>query len=130
MNKNKVKQLREAIQSVINDSGIEDENQCKIRIGNGTYSDSNCTLKIEVSDVTDDGRVLTKEATDFKAYAKGLGLEPDTLGAVFESGGKEYIIAGLKPRSTKFPVVAIQVGTNDRYKFPVSVVQLRLSQVA
>lgn len=130
MTRDKVKQLREAIQSVINDSGIEDENKCKIRIGNASYSDSNCTLKIEVSDVTDDGTVLTKEAADFKEYAKGLGLEPEMLGATFESRGKEYVIAGLKPRSTKFPVLAIEVGTNDRYKFPVSVIQLRLSQVA
>jgi alpha-D-ribose 1-methylphosphonate 5-triphosphate synthase subunit PhnH len=130
MTRDKVKQLREAIQSVINDSGIEDENQCKIRIGNASYSDSNCTLKIEVSDVTDDGTVLTKEAADFKEYAKGLGLKPEMLGATFESRGKEYVIAGLKPRSTKFPVLAIEVGTNDRYKFPVSVIQLRLSQVA
>ena len=93
-----------------------------ISIGNATYTDTNVTFKVECAEISEDGTVMNKEASDFKSGAYLYGLEPEDFGREFESNGKVFKIVGLKARSRKYPVIGEDV-QGKRFKFPETVVK-------
>lgn len=128
MNRKKIVKIAEVLRERLSElQDIEKEYGIKISLGNCTYSDSNATFKLEVSDIGDNGEVMTKEAEDFKRRASLYGLSPKDLGRVIKDplSGEEYTIIGLKTRSTKYPILA--KGKNGKtYKFPVDVIKRML----
>jgi len=96
---------------------LENDGQLKISPKGGTMGSTFVTLKIEVAEVAKDGTTASREAADFKAWAKFYGLHADDLGKEFVDRGERYEIVGLKPKSHKFPIL----GRNRNgtiYKFP------------
>lgn len=85
----------------------------------GKYGD---TLQVTIKGakiVEGDGGVNlgTEEARMFQLYARSLDMDPDALGKTFMSGGREFVFTGYKPRNTRYPFTAREVGTNKPYKF-------------
>ena len=79
-----------------------------IRIGSGSYDDHNLTLKLEIVSRSEDGVMLSVEAQAFKRQACVFGLKAKDLGREFTWRGAKYTICGLKPKSPKFPILAIR----------------------
>jgi len=77
-----------------------------IEVGNARYCKHNASLKTEVSTVTADGRVNSKEVENFKRYARSLGLNADDLGKTFTSRGRQFTITGLNIRARTYPIEA------------------------
>ena len=73
---------------------------------NISYQDQNATVKVEISVMGENGEVVSKEALDYERYREMYEL-PE-LGTTFTNRGTTYTITGLKPRSTKYPVLAMR----------------------
>jgi hypothetical protein len=94
-----------------------------IKPGSGRFTDSNATVKFEISVITASGEVLTPEAQAFKANAERYGLHPGDLGGTFYSNGEQYRIVGLKPRRPKFPISVERVKDGRAFKMTESTVR-------
>ena len=88
-----------------------------IDLGNCTFSENNCRFKLNVALLDGDGKAITEEADCFKNNAKLFGFEPDDFGRKFTFRGQSYTVCGLKPKSSKYPVIATS-GNGKSYKFP------------
>lgn len=103
-------EIEAALQQVSQKYGIE------IDLGNSRFTNANCDLKVKYSVKTSDGMVMTREAEDYNRYAKMRGFTK-MLGDLITVGGNTYEIAGMKPRSTKYPILAKCTTTGKMYKF-------------
>jgi len=124
MDRTKVKMLRAAMEKEL--KAIEEKFKVQVDIGKCTYTDSNCTFKVEFADVGDNGEVKSKEVEDFRLYASMYGLKPDDLGKIFSTNGEEYEITGLSTRKRKYPILGTRIKDGAKFKFPVSQVQFGL----
>ena len=95
-----------------------------VKLGNGSFlPGENVTFKLEVALKTADGTVLTKSASDWKAYCYRWGFKPDDLGKKFRTPAGDIVtITGCKPRSTKFPILA-KNSRGTAYKYPPRALQ-------
>lgn len=120
MDRNKAKVLRDSMQEAL--ESVSKEHGVSINIGRCTFSSDNASFKVEVSDVSGDGMVLTREANDFQVLARAYGLKPSDLGRKFLGpAGKTYRICGANPKARGFPIIA-EDEKGKPYKFPAYVV--------
>lgn len=101
-----------------------------LTIGRIGYSPSNFKASLEGAVLSEDGTAETREAQDFKAMAEFYGLKPEYLGKEFVSNNKRFRVSGLKPRSPKYPVLAVDVVSGTVYKFPADTVKRKLEAAA
>ena len=99
----------------------------EIMTGNGTYTSDTYTLKLNVSRISN-GKVLSKEANDFKRYAAMHGLKAADLGRTFSSGGRTFKITGFNTKAHKYPIMGECVKSKTGFKFPVDHVKLLLDK--
>jgi hypothetical protein len=76
------------------------------------------TLTITAARIVDGGVVVSKERSDYTAYARAFGLPLDLLGQKVLLGGKQLMVVGLKTRARKMPVLLEDVH-GKRFKAPV-----------
>lgn len=107
------KDVEKALESVATKYGIS------IKKGSGSYSDNNFTLKIEMATLSESGEVQSKEMSNFKSYAKVLGMSEKDLGKEFKVNGKTFVLSGYLPRSRKYPLLATNKQDGKQYKFPL-----------
>lgn len=93
------KEIERAVEAIGKKHSID------ISIGGGKFSGTNVELKLRIAQVTSSGKIMTREAEDFKRHAAHFGLEPTYLHCKFMVNGSEYEIIGLKPRSYKYPIL-------------------------
>lgn len=115
-------QIRDELNKVLPDIGKK--LGISLKMGNGSYTHSTATLKVEAAVLTPDGEAQTKEAIAFKQFATSYGLKPTDLGREFSTMTGTYKIVGLATRSWKMPILATQNG--KMYKFPADVVTRKL----
>jgi len=60
----------------------------------------------------------TPEGQNFKLLASRYGLKPEDLGKTFWVRRTRYKIVGLKPSRPAYPIDAIRVNDQARFKFP------------
>jgi hypothetical protein len=102
----------------------------KLTLGRCTYGET-AIFKLECSPVRADGTVTDKSAEDFKRYALLMyGLEPSDLGREFSFQGRRFKITGAKPRATKMPILAKDVGSGKVFKFAPATVKTFLQLTA
>lgn len=124
---NKINSLdRAAVRRINNDielalKAVADRYGVQIKVGNSRFSNTNCTTKIDISTVNEGGTVMTKEATDFNRFAASFGITKK-LGDTFDFRYDRYEIVGLKPRSSKYPVLAKSLSSGKTFKFPANVI--------
>lgn len=114
-----VRRINDDIQSALD--AVAKRYGVQIKVGNSRFSNTNCTTKIDISTVSEGGTVMTKEATDYNRYASSFGLTKK-LGDTFEFRYDTYEIVGLKPRSSKYPVLAKNLSNGKTFKFPTNVI--------
>jgi hypothetical protein len=114
-----VRRINDDIQSALDT--VAKRYGVQIKVGNSRFSNTNCTTKIDISTVNEGGTVMTKEATDFNRFAASFGITKK-LGDTFDFRYDTYEIAGLKPRSSKYPVLAKNLSNGKTFKFPANVI--------
>lgn len=87
-----------------------------IKAGNGTFSGTNATLKLEISVKDANGAVVTKEAQMFKSAAILYGFKPEDLGRTFVVRGKTFTIVGLDRKSHTYPLLATSNGKTMKFR--------------
>lgn len=100
-----------ALQAVATEFGL------KIEVGSCRFNLNSAEFKVEVSTISSDGTVNSREAVAFQRNASFFGLEPTDLGRTFRSGGETYTITGLRPNAPRFPVLAERADGRS-FKFP------------
>ena len=90
------------------------------RTGHISYQDQNATVKVEISVLGEGGEVVTKQASDYDHNREWHGL-PER-GTEFRYRGTTYTIAGFKPRSRKYPVLATKADGRT-FKFAIDAVK-------
>ena len=126
MDRVKAKQIRKYLEEMFDkvEKEIEEELNIKFKVGNISYSNEYATIKLEASDIGENGEALSKEAISFQKLAEFYGLKASDLGKTFKVMGNTYKIVGLKPRSKKYPIL-VQKG-NSTYKMDVETIQRAL----
>ena len=108
-------EINNAVQEVAKKYGVE------IKTGSSSYTSNSATTKVVISTVGDDGVVMTREVEDFNNNKELFGITKN-IGDTFSHRGVEFKIAGLMPRSRKFPVLGKRVSDGKEFKFmPVTV---------
>ena len=132
MNRQKAKVLRMTLENILEEAKAKLEALgVAASLGNARYSDTDCTFKLELANVGEDGVAQTAEVTDFKTSATLYGLEAGDLGKIFlHPSGRRFKITGCKPRSRKYPICADEVATGKQCKFPASTVLVGLKLAA
>jgi hypothetical protein len=115
MDRNKVRLMQVDLGKMFAD--FEKKFDVKVSMGGARYGESNATFKIEASDKAADGTVLNKTVEAFKHDAKYYGLDADDFGKTFVFRRETFKISGLKPRSTRFPILATRTD-GKTFKFP------------
>ncbi len=90
------------------------------KVGHISYQNQNATVKVEISIIGEGGEIVTKEATAYDLYREMRGL-PER-GTTFRSRGHTYTITGLKPRSSKYPIMVTRMD-GKTFKFPAETVK-------
>ena len=106
---------------------IEDELGVTFSRGSGSYDSATYSMKVTATVDNVDGSTRTPEMMDFERHASMYGLEAENLGATFTQGGTEYEIVGMKPRSSKYPILAKSFTNGKTYKFPADTVKRLLT---
>ncbi len=109
--KSNLKVVRGLINAVLTDALAE--HGLSVNIGNISYSDNDFHCKLNVSCGSNEDAAKR----EFEKNAFSVGLKPDDYGRDFSFNGKMFKLIGIKPRSTKYPLVGID-GAGKRYKFP------------
>ena len=114
-----LKVLREEINAALED--VAKKHNISIEAGSASFSPNNGSFKLEIATLGKGGVAVTPEVEALKHYKGILGLKFG-FGDTFTSRGDSYKVTGLKPRSSKYPVIAENVVTGQSYKFPVETV--------
>lgn len=123
MDRNRCRQIEDSALKAM--KGIEKELGIKITFKGGQIGSSFCVLKYEFAEVKADGSVETREATNYKLYAKSYGLPEDGMGKTFMFRGRQYKVAGMKP-GCKYNIIGVRQPDGktfcfqDRTAFPGS----------
>lgn len=114
MEREKVRALRDAMEAAL--KSVEKEFNVKVEFGTARFSDQNARFKLEVSDIVG-GKALTKQVMDWNNHCKLYGFKKSDLGRPFKFQGHIYKIAGLSPRSRRFPVIVERQPDGKQFKF-------------
>lgn len=122
LTRSEVRDLRDQLQAILTANGIEG---FRMAVGNGTYTDSSVTFKVEIAELSDNGEAMTKEAVEFQRMARlGLVKVPaDKLFQTFTSVGRKFRLMGYNRRAKKFPFLAENVTTGAMHKFPAKTIE-------
>ena len=122
-NKTVAKQLRDDLNRALKE--IEEKYNIQAKVGNIRFSANELDTKIVFADVveTEEGKTvaMTKQAKEFCARARGLGLHENLLGETMRYEGKNYVITGYNTRASKNPMEFTVDG--GRYKASVSYIK-------
>lgn len=115
MDRNTAKSMRDFLANFLGE--FEKEFNVKVSVGSISYGKHSCKIPLEVSEVGKDGTVHDKYAESYKRNAFAYGLDPAWLNTEFVTATGTYTITGLNTRARKFPVMATNKDTGDKYKF-------------
>ena len=100
-----------------------------IKSKGGTYQENYYKLRLEFSVIGASGVVQTPERDDFIRYAGLFHLEPTDLDkTILLQGNGTYVISGLKMKSVKYPVLAVNQKTGKTYKLSSQAVERALGR--
>lgn len=111
-----LKMLRMEMQNVLDD--IAKEHNITLKIGNASYSGKEATFKLHIT--LNNSNIPTREEKNYDSYVIIDGLPK--RGTIIPIGNTRYKLVGFKSRSTKYPIIALDIDSNKRYKFPINTV--------
>jgi hypothetical protein len=100
-----------------------------IQRGNGRFSPTNLTLKLEVSVLDESGEAVSREEEAFKKHATVFGLKASDLHKTFKDWkGRQYEIIGLNTRARKNPILAKDLRSGKTFVWPEEEVKTLLER--
>ena len=127
MNRSTAKLIGQKIEAAL--KSIGEELGMQIRARGGSYSATACQIKLEVSELSDNGTAQTPERIAFIEQAMYYGLVSEDLDAEFTAqNGTTYKIVGLSPRKRKYPIMAARQPDGKIYKFAEATVVRLLAE--
>ena len=85
-------------------------------IGNIRFSETQATISIEAATIRN-GKSLCKMESDFLRNADLYDMKESDLNREFALGGKQWRVAGCRPRAKKFPIICTNIANGKNYKF-------------
>jgi len=106
--------LEAALADIATQYGIE------ISLGNGRFSGESGTFKLNLATISEDGEVMTSEASDYKRLAElsYTDTKPEWLFQNFTQNGEVYQLLGEKMRARKRPMLIKRVSDGQIYNAP------------
>ncbi len=98
-------------------ASVETKWGVNIKVGGGSYTSDSFTTKLKVSL---SGVDMAKKEWD--RYAFRCGLEDEQYGTTFQYSGITYVVAGLRPKAKKHPIIGTSP-CGKRYTFPASILK-------
>lgn len=111
-------------------AAVEAQYGIKITVGNARFLPDNATFKLEMATIGTSGVANTRERDAFKRDAYLFGLKADDLDKEITYASQRYIIKGLNPRRSKYPIVAVRVRDGKTILLTVSGVKSALLRSA
>lgn len=96
-------------------AAVEAKHGITFTTGGVSYNDSTFRVKVEAAL----GRGVDVGKKDWDTYCRRFGFEPEHYGKKFTSNGREFTVSGIKPRSSKYPILATS-SNGKTYKFHTS----------
>ena len=96
-----------------------------VKLGKGQYTDSNVVFQLILSEVSDGGKVMTPEASKFKAQCEKYNLHPSELFQKFSWHGRTFTVVGLNTRKRRRPVMCRR-DDGTPFSFPAEAVRTAL----
>jgi hypothetical protein len=116
INKDKAKDIRDEVKAAL--QSICEKHGVKFAGINVTYTETDVKLVCKVEDTTEIAGVeWSPEEAAFLRKAHEFGLKPTDLGSEVEIQGNTWILSGLKPQNTKYPVLARRSWDGKLFKF-------------
>lgn len=115
MDKEKIKQFRGDFDKAV--EALADRYSVSIDLGNIRYDAHQFTSKITVTEIAEGvDPEDAKWIESLRKYGYVYGLDEDSYGAKLSRGGEIFDIVGIKPRATKYPIVARKRSDGKLYK--------------
>jgi hypothetical protein len=89
----------------------------KLSAGNISFTNTTATIKVTAATISAEGHAITAEVQAFNEYKNAYGLGSYAVGQTIQLEGKNYTIAGLKPRC-KSPLIIERLGQKYRISVP------------
>ena len=129
-NRNNLAQLRPSLQQRLNEVG--EEFGIAISLGSMSFSSAEATSRVTMTAVGDNVRTGesvsdSKARIEFVSHAWKFNLKPEDFGKVVTVSGKSFEIVGLKPRSSKYPILGKDTTSGDVFKLPAESVKSQLA---
>jgi len=105
------KDIDEALKAIAEKHGI------KISLGKCSFTSDCAEFKLNASIITEDGEVMSKEASDFLRQPFKYNLDDSDLFKVFKgSDSKAYKLIGASINARKAPLIIQDIETGKKYK--------------
>jgi hypothetical protein len=98
---------------------VGEKHNLSIVSGGCSYSSNEATVKLNVVTNKANGETTTKEELDFMNHCHKFNLSKDDFGTEFFANGGAYTVIGLKPRSSKYPLIGKCSRTGNSYLFSI-----------
>lgn len=115
-NRSNLREIRDIIDGALKDA--LEEYGLTAKMGNISFSGEDFTTKVTVSCGSDDEAAQR----EWDKHAYKFGMESSDFGKTFMVRGKPYTVSGIKPRSSKYPIIA-KDEKGKAYKFPPHMVK-------
>jgi len=95
----------------------------QISVGNGRYTADHAQFKIQMDAIGEGGTAIRKEAKDFtrQANTSWSELQPEWLGATFQSRGQTFTVVGYRTRAPKNNILCASQGKEYVFTTPALV---------
>jgi len=124
-NRPALKSLRVSLDAAL--AKVAAEHGISISAGNISFTAETATIKVNAGVIGSGGVAVTKEAQAFEQYKNLVGLGHLSVGDQVTIQGKDYTIAGYKPRSKKAPVLVKSVKNGGSYKVSIQMVKFAVA---
>jgi hypothetical protein len=129
-NRSNLQELRAKLDQVLGEVGSEFG--VAISVGSMSFSPLETTTRLTMTAIGDNAQngeipADAKARIEFENYAKMFDLKPDDFGKEFVSRYDTFVVSGIKPRSSKYPVLATNKVTGKVFKFTAESVAAKLA---
>jgi hypothetical protein len=119
-NKNALRELGNDVESVLRDLGERHNITFRWAGGSFSHGESVATMKLEVT--LNDTDLKSYLEIEYDRYADIYKLPP--FGTIVSYGGTHFKMIGFKSRNRKYPIIAENMTTGKKYKFPDTFMQI------
>jgi len=129
MDKPTAKQFRKDFDKAVEE--LSEKYEANIELGNIRFTDTQLTSKVTVTEITEGVREIDARFVEkLRTHGHKYGLSADSYGERFEHNGDTFELVGVKPRATKYPIVARKISDGGLYKLTQQAIRALDARIA